>query len=245
MDDVDRATLDHRAGRDRPRKGSGRVHRPPETEKNLCSPAGVASTDRRGRDVHARGFARRVVADVSLTVYINRRLHARCFNRKGLASASRRRASYAASNRFSPKHSPSSFFFRKITLAHSHPLLPNRNTCVYEIICRCIIYNLNLHVLVACVVNHVTWNELPTRRCWLALCARPLSTEQSKMAKRLIPLLDRVLVEKIVAPTKSVGGIILPESAVSKVRRAPLPEHRPIGAPPIVGPPLPFLSITD
>ena len=38
------------------------------------------------------------------------------------------------------------------------------------------------------------------------------------MAKRLIPLLDRVLVEKIVAPTKSVGGIILPESAVSKVR---------------------------
>ena len=38
------------------------------------------------------------------------------------------------------------------------------------------------------------------------------------MAKRLIPLLDRVLVEKIVAPTKSVGGILLPESAVSKVR---------------------------
>lgn len=75
---------------------------------------------------------------------------------------------------------------------------------------------------------------------------RPLSTEQSKMAKRLIPLLDRVLVEKIVAPTKSVGGIILPESAVSKVRRAPRPEHRPIVAPPIVGPPLPFCpSPTD
>ena len=41
-----------------------------------------------------------------------------------------------------------------------------------------------------------------------------------EMAKRLIPLLDRVLVEKIVAPTKSVGGILLPESAVSKVRDA-------------------------
>ena len=40
------------------------------------------------------------------------------------------------------------------------------------------------------------------------------------MAKRLIPLLDRVLVAKIVAPTKSVGGILLPESAVSKVRVA-------------------------
>lgn len=38
------------------------------------------------------------------------------------------------------------------------------------------------------------------------------------MAKRLIPLLDRVLVEKIVAPTKSVGGVLLPDSAVSKVR---------------------------
>ncbi|CAM6121845.1 unnamed protein product [Calypogeia fissa] len=36
------------------------------------------------------------------------------------------------------------------------------------------------------------------------------------MAKRLIPLLDRVLVEKIVPPTKSVGGILLPESASSK-----------------------------
>lgn len=43
---------------------------------------------------------------------------------------------------------------------------------------------------------------------------------ENKMAKRLIPLLDRVLVEKIVAPTKSVGGILLPESAVSKVRVA-------------------------
>lgn len=39
------------------------------------------------------------------------------------------------------------------------------------------------------------------------------------MAKRLIPLFDRILVEKIIAPTKSVGGILLPESAVSKVRR--------------------------
>ena len=39
-----------------------------------------------------RAYARRVVADVVLTVYINRRRHARCFNRKGLASASRRTA---------------------------------------------------------------------------------------------------------------------------------------------------------
>ena len=38
------------------------------------------------------------------------------------------------------------------------------------------------------------------------------------MAKRLIPLLDRILVEKIIPPTKSVGGVLLPESAASKVR---------------------------
>ena len=37
------------------------------------------------------------------------------------------------------------------------------------------------------------------------------------MARRLIPLLDRVLIEKITAPTKSAGGVLLPESAVPKV----------------------------
>jgi hypothetical protein len=31
-------------------------------------------------------------------------------------------------------------------------------------------------------------------------------------AKRLVPLLDRVLVEKVVPPTKSAGGILLPDS---------------------------------
>lgn len=35
--------------------------------------------------------------------------------------------------------------------------------------------------------------------------------------RRLIPLLDRVLVERITAPTKSAGGVLLPDSAVSKV----------------------------
>lgn len=38
------------------------------------------------------------------------------------------------------------------------------------------------------------------------------------MAKRLIPLLDRILVEKIVPPTKTVSGVLLPESSqASKV----------------------------
>lgn len=35
------------------------------------------------------------------------------------------------------------------------------------------------------------------------------------MAKKLTPLLNRVLVQKLVAPTKSEGGILLPETAAS------------------------------
>jgi hypothetical protein len=45
----------------------------------------------------------------------------------------------------------------------------------------------------------------------------------SGAARRLIPLLDRVLVEKVQAATKSAGGLLLPETAVSKVR---LPMHQ-------------------
>lgn len=33
------------------------------------------------------------------------------------------------------------------------------------------------------------------------------------MAKRLIPMLNRVLVEKIVAPSKTTAGILLPETS--------------------------------
>ena len=39
------------------------------------------------------------------------------------------------------------------------------------------------------------------------------------MAKRLVPLLDRILVEKLTPPAKSIGGVLLPESA-GKVRAA-------------------------
>ena len=37
------------------------------------------------------------------------------------------------------------------------------------------------------------------------------------MAKRLIPLLDRVLVEKLAPPTKSIGGVLLPDSATKVI----------------------------
>ena len=33
------------------------------------------------------------------------------------------------------------------------------------------------------------------------------------MAKRLIPLLDRILVEKLSPPAKSIGGVLLPDTA--------------------------------
>eukprot|EP01018_Ginkgo_biloba_P020068 Gb_41258 [translate_table: standard] len=39
------------------------------------------------------------------------------------------------------------------------------------------------------------------------------------MAKRLIPCFNRVLVEKVVAPSKSTGGVLLPEST-SKLNSA-------------------------
>ncbi|KAL4425233.1 hypothetical protein ABPG75_009249 [Micractinium tetrahymenae] len=38
--------------------------------------------------------------------------------------------------------------------------------------------------------------------------------------KRLIPILDRVLVQKTVAPTATAGGVLLPESAVQKINSA-------------------------
>ncbi len=39
----------------------------------------------------------------------------------------------------------------------------------------------------------------------------------TQAARRLIPLLDRVLVKRIEAPTKSIGGVILPDSAQTKL----------------------------
>ena len=38
-------------------------------------------------------------------------------------------------------------------------------------------------------------------------------------SKRLIPLLDRVLIRKVQAPEQSVGGILLPESAAKASAR--------------------------
>merc|ERR1712113_822206 len=42
-------------------------------------------------------------------------------------------------------------------------------------------------------------------------------TRHTDMAKRLIPLLDRVLVKRLEPPTKSIGGVLLPDSAQSKL----------------------------
>lgn len=36
------------------------------------------------------------------------------------------------------------------------------------------------------------------------------------MLKKLVPLADRVLVRRVLAATKSAGGILLPESSVTK-----------------------------
>jgi hypothetical protein len=36
-------------------------------------------------------------------------------------------------------------------------------------------------------------------------------------ARRIVPLFDRILVSRVVAPTKSIGGVLLPESSMSKL----------------------------
>ena len=38
------------------------------------------------------------------------------------------------------------------------------------------------------------------------------------MSRRLVPLLDRILVAKVSAPAKTSGGVLIPETAVNKVR---------------------------
>merc|ERR1711865_15533 len=46
------------------------------------------------------------------------------------------------------------------------------------------------------------------------------STRSRTMAaRRLIPLLDRVLIKRIEPPTKSIGGILLPESSQTKLNQ--------------------------
>ncbi len=48
---------------------------------------------------------------------------------------------------------------------------------------------------------------------------RRKTTREMSAVKKLIPLMDRVLVERAVAATKTSGGILLPETVGSKVRR--------------------------
>jgi chaperonin GroES len=43
------------------------------------------------------------------------------------------------------------------------------------------------------------------------------SSLQASAARRVIPLLDRVLVQRLVAPTKSIGGVILPDSVNTRL----------------------------
>ncbi|GAB7352431.1 hypothetical protein MBLNU459_g2849t1 [Dothideomycetes sp. NU459] len=47
-----------------------------------------------------------------------------------------------------------------------------------------------------------------------------MSTIAAKSIKSLAPLLDRILVQRIKAETKTAGGIFLPESAVKELNEA-------------------------
>ena len=91
------------------------------------------------------------------------------------------------------------------------------------------------------------WKRLSTEKKWLCFCEKKLKkrnfssvcrhwltllygeTEEKQRhqrhnktmsaVKKLIPLMDRVLVERAVAATKTSGGILLSETVGSKVRR--------------------------
>ena len=45
--------------------------------------------------------------------------------------------------------------------------------------------------------------------------------------KRIIPLLDRVLIQRTLAPTKTTGGVLLPEKNISKLNEGVIIEVGP------------------
>lgn len=50
---------------------------------------------------------------------------------------------------------------------------------------------------------------------WLPTRSPPPRSQMA--ARRLVPLLDRVLVQRLEPPTKSIGGVLLPETSQSKL----------------------------
>lgn len=71
---------------------------------------------------------------------------------------------------------------------------------------------------------NLTW-EIKNSYCetaWKVIKLKILLSRifQSGAIKRLIPLMDRVLVQRAEALTKTAGGIVIPEKALPKVLRA-------------------------
>merc|ERR1712223_1616716 len=68
----------------------------------------------------------------------------------------------------------------------------------------------------------------PVITCCIRIQSSKVSTQQSTMrltmamrsVKNFVPLMDRVLIQKAEAVTKSKGGILIPEKAQSKVLEA-------------------------
>merc|ERR1711931_188151 len=52
------------------------------------------------------------------------------------------------------------------------------------------------------------------------LASAAFQIKMAGVAKKLIPLLDRVLVQRVAAETKTAGGILIPEKAQGKVVHA-------------------------
>ena len=68
------------------------------------------------------------------------------------------------------------------------------------------------------------------RRAWKLRAFLLAAQEEEKaaaMAKRLLPSLNRVLVEKLVQPKKTAAGILLPETSKQVLARLVHPASRP------------------
>ena len=62
--------------------------------------------------------------------------------------------------------------------------------------------------------------ECPLVLCCVVLCCDVMGCDgmQSGVVVRFVPLLDRVLIRRVVAATKSAGGVLLPDSSQSKLQ---------------------------
>ena len=111
---------------------------------------------------------------------------------------------------------------RIVLLVVSIRLVPPRPTTERVVVVLVVFIDRSRDDVAVCRVIHVASFVVTRRRGQKGTH----SFIRSMAARRALrPLLDRVLVERIVAPTKSVGGVLLPESTASAKVRCMIHHH--------------------